>query len=116
MKTTTCKTYSVKIWMAGDIDRARDICRQFCRYNPLCVTVSACDYIYPYGEESGFVVGLINYPKFPSTMHELTTLAEYLAECLMDGLCQKAYTIQSDNGTQWFSKEDEIETANRRRA
>ncbi len=56
----------VSIFIAGDYDKAHEICRAHCDAVGLCVTVTATSYIYTGGEEAGVIVGLINYPRFPS--------------------------------------------------
>ena len=59
-------TYWVRIYMAGDLQIAKHICREFCMVG-LCINISETDYIYTMGEEIGFCVELINYPRFPAT-------------------------------------------------
>lgn len=61
----TCTSYPVSIFMAGDYNAAREICRAYCDEVGYCVTVTPTSYVYTGGEESGFIVGLINYPRFP---------------------------------------------------
>lgn len=98
------KTFWVHIFMAGDIAVAKQICRRFCFANGLCVTVSPTDYIYTGGQQAGFVVGLINYPRFPSSPEELFSTAARLAKDLMFDLCEESFSIETPESTHWFSR------------
>ena len=100
----TAPSYPVSIFIAGDYDHARQICREFCMEQGACVTVTPTAYIYTEGEEAGVVVGFINYPRFPSELVDILADAKHLAEKLMRGLCQHSYTIQTPTETHWFSR------------
>lgn len=76
-------TLQFSIYMAGDVAQAKQVCREHCFFVGLCVTVEPVDYIYTGGEEAGFRVGLINYPRFPTTSDDLRTKAFELADTLM---------------------------------
>lgn len=93
--------------MAGPLEVAKQICRAFCFQQSLCVNVHATDYIYTCGEESGFVVELINYPRFPTKPEELDATAAKLAEQLREGCCQWSYTVMSPGKTQYVSHREE---------
>ena len=73
----------------------------------LCVTVAQQDFIYVGGSESGVVVGLINYPRFPRKPEELLALAEELAETLRKKMCQHSFLLESTTETKWVSYKDE---------
>ena len=66
-----CETLHLNIWMAGNYEQAKKICNDYCAKNGCCVAIVECDYIYTGGEEKGFAVELINYPRFPKTYTEL---------------------------------------------
>lgn len=93
----------VSIFIAGDAARATRICRDHCDEVGQCVTVTPTTYVYTGGEEAGVIVGLINYPRFPSEPHEIWHKAETLALLLRDGLGQESFTIQAPDKTVWFS-------------
>jgi hypothetical protein len=99
----TVPVYPVTIYMAGDIERAREVCRRYCDGVGLCVTLTATEYIYTNGQESGFVVGLINYARFPSEAVEIEAKAETLADQLREWLGQESYTIQTATRSTWHS-------------
>jgi hypothetical protein len=106
MKTTSAPSYSIRIYMAGNLAQAEQVCREFC-WDGACVTVTPTNYIYKGGEESGFVVGFINYPRFPKTTFLLNRQAESLAERLMTSLCQSSYTIETPAETTWYSRRED---------
>lgn len=96
-------SYPISIFMAGDIAAATDYARQYCDREGLCITITATVYVYTGGQEAGFVVGLINYPRFPSEPSDLWRVAEHLAAYLRERLYQDSYTIHAPDKTVWFS-------------
>lgn len=103
MKRVEVPSYPVSIFMAGPVATARGIAQRFCDAVGLCVTVTPTSYIYTDGNEDGFAVGLINYPRFPATPFAIWDKASELAERLREGLGQQSYTIQSPDRTVWIS-------------
>lgn len=103
-KVTVAPSARFDIFMAGDIQQARQMCRQFCFEIGLCVTVEAVDFIYTGGEETGFRVGLINYPRFPKPAEEIFQQARQLGDRLMEGLHQLSYSIVGPAETVWISR------------
>jgi hypothetical protein len=102
----SCPTFSVLIHMAGDLASAQAVCREFCFRVGLCVTVTPATYIYTGGEEEGFTVRLINYPRFPKEPSELLVTARALAELLRTRLFQHSYTIESPMGMEWSTSRE----------
>jgi hypothetical protein len=103
MITKAIKTFTATIYMAGDIDVAKQVCREACRMKGLCVTVTPTDYIYTGGQEAGFAIGLVNYPKFPVPERDLVGRATALAEFIRDRCCQDSYMIVTPSETLWFT-------------
>ena len=99
-------TYTVRIYIAGDYDDARRICRQECYADGLCVTVERCDFVYTGGEEAGVCVGLLNYPRFPSNGVDVSVRAEALAQRLLVGLCQQSVLVVTPTLTHWYSRHE----------
>lgn len=97
-------TIRYDIFVAGDFDQAKQVCREYCFNIGLCVTVEPVAYIYTGGEEAGVRVGLINYPRFPSDEASIGASADALADLLMDRLCQHSYSIVGPSETKWFSR------------
>lgn len=70
------------------LDEARRIVQRYVDAVGLCVTVTPTEYVYTKGGEPGCIVGLINYPRFPSTPEQVRAHALELAQQLLDGLGQ----------------------------
>lgn len=104
-KIKECDTYWVKIFMAGNIDVAKQTCREFCTVG-LCVNIGETDYIYTLGEESGFCVELINYPRFPTTSNDITNKATELADLLMQRCFQGSYSLMTPEKTYWVTRRE----------
>ena len=75
------------------ITAVEDICQKYCNKRGFCVTVTPTKYIYTNGWETGAIVGLINYPRFPESQDALASAAMELATELMIGLDQKRVTV-----------------------
>lgn len=116
MTIKTVETIRFDIFIAGDLNQAKEACREHCMLFGLCVTVEPVTYIYTGGEESGVRVGLINYPRFPSTHDELLTKAQALAVLLMERLCQHSFSIVGPNLTEWHSRRPENTLSSRQQA
>ena len=102
-------TCEVKIYIGGDYEKACQIANKYCTMYGFCVTVTPTEYVYKYGRESGVIVGLMNYPRFPNTEEELLEHAFRLAcgigfESLVDGLCQGSFSVVTPLTTYWWSK------------
>lgn len=107
MISKTSKSMTVRIWMAGNYADAERICRKFCKTG-MCVSIHPTNYIYTGGEESGFCVTLINYPRFPvSELSVLKDKALGLAYELMAGLYQQSFSIEDPENTTFYSSRPE---------
>jgi hypothetical protein len=104
---TVSQTIRFDIFIAGDLNQAKQTCRSECFSRGLCVTVEPVTYIYTGGEEQGVRVGLINYPRFPSDFEALQRRARELAHQLMHDLYQHSYSIVGPEETEWFSRRPE---------
>lgn len=113
MTPIEAETIRYEIFMAGDFETAKQVCREYCFEIGLCVTIEPTTYIYTGGEETGFRVGLINYPRFPSVPKALWGRAEKLAKLLMVRLCQHSYSIVGPDKTYWYSRRPESEGVSR---
>ena len=101
------QTRVVELFMAGDIEHAKQVIRRFCAESPICVTVTPTTFIYKGGEEVGFVVGFRNYPRFPSDPYTLRHMAEELGERLRAELGQHSQMVVDAAGlTTWRSSRD----------
>lgn len=100
------KSIKFEIFIAGNYEQAMQVCREYCFAVGLCVTVEPTTYVYTGGEETGVRIGLINYPRFPSTEEKLFDRAAELAQLLLIRLCQHSYTIMGPSETVWFTRRD----------
>ena len=103
MQTKTEETWVVKIYLSGPISVAEQVCREECLRKGLCVTIEPTLYIYTGGEERGFVVGLLNYPRFPTSPEDIAERAEDLAIKLLDRTCQHSALIVTPKMTKWIT-------------
>lgn len=100
----TEQTFWVKIYSSGPIEIAKQVVRRDCQFKGLCVTVEPTTFIYTGGEEVGFVVGLINYPKFPATDEAIFERAVELAKIILEATYQDSTLIMSPDKTLWITK------------
>lgn len=99
----TSPTFLVRIYISGPIEVAKQLIRADCLREGLCVTFEPTTYIYTGGEEAGYVVGLLNYPRFPSEPEALMTRAKSLALTLLEGTFQHSALIVSPQVSEWIS-------------
>ena len=94
-------TYWAKIYLSGDINVIKQVCREYCKRVGLCVTIAETLFIYTGGEEYGVEVGLINYPRFPDTNEGIFNKAMELGELCRDGCFQHSYLVMTPTITIW---------------
>ena len=100
----TSETIQISIYIAGDINCIRDSCREYCFREGLCVSVVMNEYIYTGGSESGAVIGLVNYPRFPTSLESLRIHADKLASQLLNDCCQDSVLIVDPVKTLWVTR------------
>lgn len=101
----TEQTYQIRIYMSGPVEFAKQAIREYVMCG-LCVTVEPTTYIYTGGEEVGFVVGLLNYPRFPSAPQKLMEHAKNLAIFLLERTFQHSALIVTSEETTWMTKRE----------
>lgn len=99
----TAPTFEAKIYIAGSLERIKQVCADYCLKVGFCVTVEPLEFVYTGGMESGARIGLINYPRFPSEPEAIRTNAYALAERLRSELAQQSYSIVFSDETVWNS-------------
>ncbi len=107
MKSHTVSTYWARIFIAGPIEVAKQVLREECMREGLCVTIEPTAYIYTGGEEAGYVVGLNNYPRFPMSEHQMDARAKALALLLLERTYQHSCMVQYPDTTVWFTKREQ---------
>jgi hypothetical protein len=106
MKTESARTYWARIYMSGPIEVAKQVIRKDCLRLGLCVTVDPTTFIYTGGEEAGFVVGLLNYPRFPCEPEALIARARDLMTQLLDATFQHSALLMTPDETTWITKRE----------
>jgi|10_taG_2_1085330.scaffolds.fasta_scaffold01086_22 hypothetical protein len=107
MKVKECSSWPVHIHMAGIVSVAGAVCRKFCDDIGLCIRINKTTFIYEGGEEKGFTISLMNYPRFPKTTGEIENLAIRLGKLLREKCKQESFSIETPNTTVWFSDREE---------
>ena len=101
--TKECETYWARIFIAGPIEVAKQLLREECMREGLCVTIAPTHYVYTGGEESGYVVELNNYPRFPWTFAQIEGRAYLIVNLLLEKTFQKSAMVQFPHRTAWFT-------------
>jgi hypothetical protein len=105
----TVDTFSVTIYTGAkehyngtihSYDEAKEILQKYCNINPLCVTLKQIKYIYKDGNEIGFEIGLINYPRFPSTPEKITNKTIEIAMIFREKFNQFKVSIETSEKTK----------------
>jgi hypothetical protein len=104
MTTSEDVTYTVRLYLSGPIEVAKQAIRAECLREGLCVTIEPTTFIYTGGEEAGYVVGLLNYPRFPSEPGALVERAEALMELLLEATHQHSALMVTPERTKWITK------------
>jgi len=88
------------------IEMVKEICQKHCDEIGLCVTVTPTEYIYTDGNEPGAEIGLINYPRFPSTPEVVRKRAIELAQILKRKTQQHRVSIMMPDETVMLGDEE----------
>lgn len=107
MKIGISDAYKVEIFIAGNYEEALRLAQEYCDDVGLCVTVTPTRYVYTGGMESGVIVGLINYARFPKYTHQILEQAINLGEKLRIGLHQQSFTVQDGIHSRWYNYRDD---------
>jgi hypothetical protein len=89
----------------------RDLVQMYVNEVSLCATVTQTDYIYKNGDERGVIVGLINYPQFPSDPQTILAHAVAIAKLMMKAFGQQKVSIETPSRTYMLTEEDLDEKA-----
>ena len=98
------ETIEFNLYLSGPIDVAKQTIRAECLADGLCVTVTPTLFIYTGGEENGYVVGIRNYPRFPSDIISLRARAVTLMQKLLDATMQHSAMLVGPHETTWITK------------
>ena len=101
MKIVNDATYVVTLYLSGPIEVAKQALRAECLREGLCVTIEPTTFIYTGGEETGYRVGLLNYPRFPSEPGDLDYRAARIADMLLAHTHQHSALVVTPQVTYW---------------
>lgn len=102
--SATATTYWVRLYISGPIEVAKQTIRADCLREGLCVTIEPTTFIYTGGEEAGYVVGLVNYPRFPTTPETLEARARDLMTKLLEATFQHSAMLMTPTTTEWLTR------------
>jgi len=88
------------------IEEAYAICQSYCDENPIGLSISPTKFIYHKGAEDGFVVTLINYPRFPKSHNTLKDKSVELGTILLKAFKQERLSIEGQMFTLMLEKDD----------
>jgi len=104
IKIVTAPSLVFEIYMAGDINDAKRFLTKLAAEQGACWSVDPTEFIYSGGRELGFVVRIINYPRFPESVDKLQKSAITLATDLMLSLGQGSCSIVGPKDTIWLNR------------
>lgn len=96
------KTYKADIYVGlkegydgyvADMDDVLAFVKKICNGFKIGVTLTTTRFVYVDGDEPGIIVGLINYPRFPSTPEEIKDKALRIASVLAEKYKQERVSI-----------------------
>lgn len=85
-------TTVIDIHICGDGFAIHKVLQEYCETG-FCISIMPCGYIYTGGAESGWLVRIINYPRFPEPYDKLKTRAISLADKMLEALGQSSCSI-----------------------
>ena len=85
-------SFHADIYIAGREQHIHDTCEKFVERG-LCVSIFPCTYTHTDDIESGCMVRLINYPRFPAKADDIEKMAIELAKELIVACKQLSATV-----------------------
>ena len=95
------------MYLSGPIEVAKQAIRADTLRAGLCVTIEPTTFIYTGGEEAGYVVGLLNYPRFPCEPQQLEERARELMHTLLTATHQQSALMVTPSLTEWITLRDQ---------
>ncbi len=106
--TKTIETITAKIYLGlktGNTERVQDIetLKDFLEKNVkktgLCLTITPTTFIYNDERETGAIIGLINYSRFPETKESIKQTTEEIANLCREHYKKNKIAIEYQNQT-----------------
>jgi len=92
----------------SSVDEVRIWLQNYCNEVKLGVTITPTEFVYVDGGEPGLVIGLINYPRFPSSVDGIKEKAIAIARGLMELCHQERVSIVFSDETIMLEKEEAV--------
>ena len=109
------KTFTANIYVGtqhgydgeySSIDEIRAWLKNYCDQVKLGVTLTKTEFIYVNGSEPGVIVGLINYPRFSTSVEAIKEKAIAIAQGLMELCHQERVSIVYSDETIMLEMND----------
>jgi hypothetical protein len=81
------------------LEEALNICQSYCDKIGYAFTVTETNFVYKYGREKGFIIGLIQYPRFPKKEREIIEHAIQIASIFLVKFKQNRISIVTNKKT-----------------
>lgn len=81
------------------VSEVEQIMQDYCDLTSFAVTITPIIFVYKGGRENGAVVGLINYPRFPSTPEDITKRSLEIAQILKNKFKQIRLSVVCPDNT-----------------
>lgn len=104
LAVSTTATWAGHVYLAGDFAEIRGAVRAFCSNEGACFSISPANYVYSGGEESGAVVTLISYARFPKSPKDLHDKITRLAHHLLEACHQSSLSLVTPEGSYWLTR------------
>ena len=88
------------------VQMAREWLHKHVNKDPLCVTLTETEFIYTDGGEPGLVIGLIDYPRFPSQHEAIKERARRIALAMLRMYQQGKVSIVFSDETEMYEAEE----------
>ena len=83
---------------------AEQILQEYCDSISYCVSMTPTKFIYKNSNEEGVIIGLINYPRFPSTREDIVNKAFAIAEIFLEKFNQNRISVVYSDQTYLIEK------------
>lgn len=93
-------------------EHARKVCQDYCNQVGLGLSFTQTEFIYVHGKEPGIIVGLINYPRFPTSTAGIKLHALSLGKQLLEVMKQERLSIVFPEETIMLESKDSVENIN----
>jgi len=89
-----------------NVSEVEKLCCDYCTEVGLCVTVTPTRFCYKNGDEAGAIIGLINYPRFPSDPATIDAHAKSIAKRCLEAFGQnRVGYIAGGETSMWIRTE-----------